>query len=155
VAHGKLLFQMHATRIENVVRPSQMVYKVLNDVIESLTSANCIIWWSFSHPYSQPPPMAQLGPTHHALTISYLLSFGIIIIIKKAQSNYLIIPSCDTQLILFTLFSLNYYLLAEFDSFPYFLSSWHPIPFHPILVPVGSQEYVEGFCFFSTFISSM
>jgi len=43
VAHGKLLFQMHATRIENVVRPSQMVYKVLNDVIESLTSANCII----------------------------------------------------------------------------------------------------------------
>jgi len=84
VAQGKLLFQMHATGRENVVRPSQIVYKVLNDVIESLMSANCIIYWSFSHPCSQPPPMAQLGPTHHAPTISYLLSFGIIIIIIKS-----------------------------------------------------------------------
>ncbi len=43
MAQGKLLFQMHANGIENVVRPSQIVYKVLNDVIESLMSANCII----------------------------------------------------------------------------------------------------------------
>ncbi len=75
MAQGKLLIQMHASGIENVVRSGQIVYKVLNDVIESLMSVPSASYngHSVTHAHNHHPWLNWVLPTI-APTISHLLS---------------------------------------------------------------------------------